>query len=415
LLDTTFNTGTGASQVRTVALQPDGKVLIGGYFTTVNGISRARIARLNSDGSVDASFNPGNGVTGFSSDAIVSVIVVQPDGKILIGGDFAAVNGVQRRNIARLNVDGSVDASFNAGQIAADFSAIIMAITIQSDGKILVGGYFSGIGGFSSRGVARLNSDGSVDSAFNTGSGANHGVHAIALEPNGKIVIGGYFTAYNGVTRNKLARINQDGSLDTTFTPNIENTTINVYELIIQRNGKIVIVGNFDRIDGVFRNRVARLNADGSLDSAFISGTDSPVDYVYAAAQQLDGKILIGGSFSSVGGMERYKLARLLIGPIETPTNCSYSVTPTSHRFNSSGGSANITITTQPGCAWTATGDTSWITITEGNNGTGDGAVTFSVAANAGFARTGSLFIAGQNVIVNQAAYVKSRKRARFF
>jgi uncharacterized delta-60 repeat protein len=302
--------GSAASQVRAMALQPDGKILIGGYFTAVSGTPRVRIARLNADGTLDTTFNPGSGVTGFNTS--LNAIAVEPGGKILIGGDFNFVNDVQRQNIARLNADGSVDATFNAGVVTSDFSGVITDIVFQTDNKILVGGYFNGIGGVSSKGIARLNANGDVDTTFNVGAGTGHGVNSVKLQPDNKILIGGYFATFNGVSRNRLARLNADGSLDTSFTPNISGMGINIYDTIVLPSGKIVVVGNFDTVDGEFCNRVCRLNPAGNIDRSFKSGTDDFVDYVFVAALQKDNKILIGGNFYNVRGKPRRNLARLI-------------------------------------------------------------------------------------------------------
>ena len=114
-VDTSFDPGSGANDiVRSVATQPDGKVLIGGYFTAVNGVTCNRTARLNANGSLDTGFNSGSG-----ANNIVLSVVVQPDGKILIGGGFTQVNGVTRSRIARLYADGSLDPSFVPGTILA--------------------------------------------------------------------------------------------------------------------------------------------------------------------------------------------------------------------------------------------------------------------------------------------------------
>jgi uncharacterized delta-60 repeat protein len=309
-LDTTF-AETGASQVRSMALQPDGKVLIGGYFTTISGSPRTRIARLNTDGSLDTTFNPGNGAVGFDNP-LVKAISVQPDGKILIGGNFETINNVQRRNIARLNTDGSVDTSFNAGVVLGSSASQVNIITLQANNQILVGGYFNTIGGGTPGSLARLNPDGTIDSTFKVGAGASLGVDAIKIQPDEKILISGWFISFNGVTRNKLARINPDGSLDTSFVSNVDDTTIQVYDFALLPNGKIVIVGNFGSVGGELCNRVCRLNPDGRIDRSFKSGTDSPIDYVFTIALQKDNKVLIGGTFSGVRGLVRRKIARLV-------------------------------------------------------------------------------------------------------
>lgn len=140
--DAAFNIGSGANgSIRSIAVQADGKTIIGGTFTAVNGVSRNRIARLNADGSLDADFNAGNG-----ANSTVYTSVLQADGKILIGGNFTKVNGVSRNRVARLNVDGSLDTSFNAGSFDTGFgSNAVYTMALQTDDKIVIGGSFSGV------------------------------------------------------------------------------------------------------------------------------------------------------------------------------------------------------------------------------------------------------------------------------
>ena len=167
-LDTSFNPGSVAnSGVLSIASQPDGKILIGGWLTQYNGTTRNDIARLNSDGSLDTSFNPGSGVHGS-----ISSIALQPDGKILIGGEFTQYNGTTRNNIARLNPDGSLDTSFDPGS-GADSS--ISSIALQPDGKILIGGGFTEYNGTPRNNIARLNSSGGSSSGSCVGGLAGTG------------------------------------------------------------------------------------------------------------------------------------------------------------------------------------------------------------------------------------------------
>lgn len=306
--DLTFG-GAGAGQVRAVALQPDGKVLIGGYFTTADGAPRKRIARLNSDGSIDNTFDPGTGVEG--NDRLIDAIVVLPNGQILIGGDFTSVNGIARTSIARLNANGGVDETFNAGAVTAGVSGIIFDIVLQGE-KILVGGAFDSIGGGTTRSLARLNANGTIDNTFNAGGeGANSGVSVIKLQADGKIVIGGFFISYNGTIRNRLARLSADGSLDIAFTTGVGDLSGTVRDAVVLPNRKIVLVGDFGAIDSVASNRIARLNPDGSVDRSFRGKTDGPIDNNHAAVLQADGKILVGGGFTSVAGKSRKNIARL--------------------------------------------------------------------------------------------------------
>jgi uncharacterized delta-60 repeat protein len=211
-LDTGFSPGVGADHdVLTVAFQADGKVLIGGNFTTVNTLAYNRIARLNADGTLDNSFDPGTG-----ADDRVRAVAVQPDGKILIGGSFSTVNGVICNRIARLNSDGSLDTSFDPG---SGLDNAVRSVVVQADGKVLIGGDFTTVNDVARNRIARLNADSSLDTSFNPGSGAGAVVYAMAVQPDGKVIIGGGFNTVNGVGRNHIARLNEDGSLDSTFDP----------------------------------------------------------------------------------------------------------------------------------------------------------------------------------------------------
>ncbi|SDA89029.1 delta-60 repeat domain-containing protein, partial [Algoriphagus alkaliphilus] len=301
-LDTSFNPGTGASStVQSMVPQPDGKILIGGQFNSYNGTGRNYIARINADGSLDTSFNPGTGANG-----TVLSMVLQPDGKILIGGNFTSYNGTTRNYIARINADGSLDTSFNPGT-GANFT--VWSMVLQPDGKILIGGDFTGYNGTTRNYIARINADGSLDTSFNPGTGANFTVWSMVLQPDGKILIGGDFTGYNGTTRNYIARINADGSLDTSFNPGTgANSTVR--SIVLQPDGKIIIGGQFTSYNGASISRIARINADGSLDGSFNPGLGAN-GFVRSMVLQPDGKILIGGDFSSYNGTSRSRIARI--------------------------------------------------------------------------------------------------------
>lgn len=294
-LDTTFDPGSGTSgqngNVMAIAVQSDGQILIGGAFTTYNGVARSGIARLNADGSLDTSFDPGTGLGG--SNPYPMTIVVQSDGKILIGGWFPTYNGVARSCIVRINADGSLDTTFDSSTGA---NAHVNAIVVKSDGQILIGGWFTTYNGVTLGRIARLNADGSLDTTFNSGTGANNTVYALAVQSDGQILIGGTFTTYNGVGRSRFTRLNADGSLDTTFL----NTGVGgtVYSIIVQNNGKILI-----------SNGIVRLNTDGSLDTTFGSGGANST--VYAIAVQSNGQILICGDFTAYGAVARNRIARL--------------------------------------------------------------------------------------------------------
>jgi uncharacterized delta-60 repeat protein len=316
-----FDPGTNA-QVFAVAVQSsDGKIVVGGSFTSIGGggtgnTARSRIARLNRDGTLDTAFDPG------ASPNQVSALAVQSfDGKIIVGGDFSFLGGggfgtTPRSKIGRLNPDGTIDTSFDPGA-----NGSISAILLQQDGKILIGGSFTMVGGGGSgttarSRIARLNLDGSIDTSFNPG--ANNTVRAFALQKDGKIIVAGSFTTLGGggtgtVQRRSIARLNSDGSLDPTFDPGADDT---INAVVIQADGKIVAGGDFKGLGGgtgtTTRNFIGRVNPDGTLD-AFNPGADL---FVSALALQPDGGILVGGLFQNIGGggtgtVSRSHLARL--------------------------------------------------------------------------------------------------------
>ena len=267
-VDFSFDPGSSINdEVSALAIQPNGKVVIGGSFGSVSGVARGGIARLNADGTTDHTF--GNGQTGANS--YILSIATQADGRVLIGGSFSTVNGVSRNNIARLNADGTLDSTFLNGLAGANF--IVYSIAVQPDGRVLIAGDFTTVNGTSRNRIARLNADGSLDATFLNGlTGADHIVQSIVLQPDGRVLIGGWFTTVNGVSRNRVARLNADGTLDTTFLNGLTGANNIVRSLAVQSDGRVLIGGDFTTVDGTSRNRIARLNADGSLDTTFLNG-----------------------------------------------------------------------------------------------------------------------------------------------
>ncbi|MDQ4121097.1 MAG: FG-GAP-like repeat-containing protein [Acidobacteriota bacterium] len=311
---------------------PDGKILIGGAFDAINDVRRINLARLNANGTLDASFTgaligccesitpvysiavlpTGKILVGVNNNLIilnsdgtggarvsgnfgfVKAIVVQSDGKILVGGS----NG-----IFRLNANNSIDTSFNV-----TVNGQVEDILLSMDGKILISGSFTQVNGANRGRIARIGADGSLDNSFNPPGGANNTVETIALQSDGKVVIGGMFTAVNGANRFYLARLNADGSLDEGY---VSNANYFVHSVLVQPDGKILAGGEFTILNDVSRSRYARLNSDGSLDASFNVGSGANI-YVNDIALQADGNILLGGSFTRVNNNSRIGIARLL-------------------------------------------------------------------------------------------------------
>jgi len=301
--------GPGSSidgPVEAIAVQPNGKILIGGDFTAVNGTPRSRVARLNADGTLDQIFM--NGLSG--ANAAVTSVALQTNGTVLIGGYFDTINGTARNRIARLNADGSLDTGFQNGMSGAD--GPVYQVTALAEGKVLIGGPFVTVNGAARPFLARLNADGSLDTGFLNGlSGPDNTVASIALQPDGKILVGGVFTNFNGQSRNLIARLNSDGTLDDGFQNGMSGVNDWVFSIALQPDGKVLLGGLFTTANGVSRNRVARLNTDGGLDVSFQNGMSGADNWVYSVAVQTDGRILIGGLFTFVNDAYRGRVARL--------------------------------------------------------------------------------------------------------
>ncbi|MGB3527597.1 MAG: T9SS type A sorting domain-containing protein [Flavobacteriales bacterium] len=314
--DAGFDVGYGTgSSVSVVAIQNDGKVLIGGHFYGYPGSTGLNdLMRLNSDGSFDTGFDSGDGAY-----PGIGEILVLPDNKILIAGLFTEYWGVPRNHIARMNADGSLDPSFDPGAGAtSQTSSSASTIALQPDGKIILAGQFTAYDGTPRKCIARLNSDGSLDNSFDAGagpvaSGYDDRISKVVLQPDGKILVIGNFYTFNGVDRNYIARLNADGSLDTSFDPG-SGANLFIRSVALQTDGKIVIGGSFTEFNGVSENRFMRLNADGSKDASFDTGS-GPDDPIGPMVIQDDGKIVIGGAINFYDGASRNGIARVLVEP----------------------------------------------------------------------------------------------------
>jgi uncharacterized delta-60 repeat protein len=303
--------------IRVVVVQPDGKILIGGDFTALspNGgaaVTRNRIARLNPDGTLDTAFDPNVSASGVSR---VFAIALQADGKVLIGGSFTSVSGQTRKKIARLDATTGIADSFNPNASIPDseIAGDVNSLAVQADGKILVGGPFNNMGGQSRLGLARLDPVTALADSFNPGSSS--GILSIVVQPDGKILVAGGFTAsggnYGGQPRNRIARLDPTTGLADSFNPDVNGVP---FSIALQKDGKVLFGGpDFTSVGGQPRNRIARVNADGTLDAGFDpNATAASAGLgVNTIAVQADGRILAGGNFTTIGGQPRNRIARL--------------------------------------------------------------------------------------------------------
>ncbi len=335
-LDTTFDLGPGANDsIRALALTSEGKLLVGGLFTTINGTNRSRVARLSTDGTVDISFNPGAG-----ADNPVYALIVQPNDKVLVGGAFSTFNNISRPGLARLNTNGVVDPGFSVG---AGFNGIVYALALQNDGKVVVGGEFISFNGVARTNLVRLNGNGSLDLTFNPALAVNAAVRAITVQPDGRIVFGGSFTNVGGLTRNYLARVDANGVVDAGFLGGGANSggDNSVYVIAQQVDGRLLVGGDFTTFNGVTRNGLTRLyDANGATDPTINFGTGAN-GFVAALVIQPDRRIVLGGGFTEYNGQPRQNIARIYGGSIEGSGSLEYSAA----HFVVSETSTNVVIT----------------------------------------------------------------------
>lgn len=372
--DTSFNNGIWIdvlgenASIQTFTVLPDGKILVGGNFKSYNGQIIHRIARLNSDGSLDTTFNAP--LSGVLVDGVLK-IVLQQDGKIVIIAD-SATNGDSFNNLIRLNSDGSIDNTFVIpvnyrfeniailpdgkmlvnhntynqyyslknklsrlnidGSFDISFPTVtfngaavnpeveLSKIYVQSDGKILVSGYFNGYNNGSNRNLTRFNSDGTSDTSFSIGlgasfpnsSGGGNRIADVLVQPDNKILISGNFSSFNGITRGKIARLNEDGSVDLTFGDVTDFLNIQkVTSISLFNDGKILASGDLEYYEKN-ANYIAKINTDGTRDSSFNNfGLGFFQSNVNTVLETPDGKILVGGNFHVYNGTKCFGFTRL--------------------------------------------------------------------------------------------------------
>jgi RNA polymerase sigma factor (sigma-70 family) len=367
---------SNSGEITALALQTDGKILVAGSFACyplIDGqeIPTVGLARLHQDGSVDASFHS-------FGDRGIAALAVQKDGKIFIGGNWQDTNATQHANLCRLNPDGTIDSSFDPGPgtdwrpAPSTVSSLVRTLALQADGSVLIGGDFRQIAGESHPALVRLDSNGNVDPTFTPPTRAGDQVQRILVQPSGKLIISAAFVdplppqvlasvvrlnsdgtvdptfhqptdvrsgvlalQSNGqiVVRLKpanfldlsepvrLVRLNPEGTVDPAFAATVSLTNVvkpypQVSAIVSAPGGKTILIGKFNRVNGIEQNDLARLNPDGSLDTTFQNGAGfEPVGNLSVkigpAVLQPDGKILFGGSFGKMNGTACESLARV--------------------------------------------------------------------------------------------------------
>lgn len=305
-LDSGFDpgTGTGTSGVRGMAVQSNGRIVIGGAFTEYDGTARHRVARLMPNGSLDGSFHPGAG-----ANSSVEGVHLFADERILVCGPFTEFAGQPRNGAAILTASGALDASFVP---PSGNNGYIYRCAILADGSVLLGGTFTSFGGQSRGRIAKLNADGSLNTNFPVSGGFDANVRGIRPRPDGSFWIVGAFDNYAGTPRGGVARFLADGTLDPTFETPLGGAIGNVLSLAEQADGKLVLVGGFSQFNGVSVPRMARIHPDGSLDTAFMTAIGTgPNAHMYDVKLQPDGAIVIGGYFHEFDGASRERIVRL--------------------------------------------------------------------------------------------------------
>ena len=398
-VDTNFNGSLlFHNATRTVAVQSDGLILVGGEFRTGDGSPGNYVTRLQPDGTVDPQFNPGDG-----PDVSVSAFALQPDGKVLIGGGFFHVSGLLTVGVARLNADGTVDTNFVSalnsvstsprqmalqadgkvlvtdsaglfrllpnGALDPDFQPLLSyqlltnvtetfqftSVKALPDGTILVGGLFS-TNGSPYGGLLRLTTNGLLDPTFSAPIPA---VDAFAVKGDGTLMVSVNET--NSYNVHQLIHLNHDGSLNLDFQPTVALTG-NVSNVKIQADGRTLVAGFFRQAGDLRRVGLARFNTDGSLDQGMDPGFDDSTQ-VMDLALQTDQKILLAGYLNWPGVSTTRYLARLLNdstqsagrlefarGSFRIPENAGSLVVPV-FRVGGTNGAVSVRFTTTPGMA----------------------------------------------------------------
>jgi len=323
--DSTFNiTSAFNASVRSIVIQNDGKILVGGDFTLYQASTYNYLIRLNSSGSVDSSF-----VLGSGPDNIVNIIVLQADQKILIGGQFTYYDSNSSGRIARLTSAGFYDVNFDTGFLG--FNNTVYTIALQSDGSIYVGGDFTDYDNYSISKIIRLTTDGLIDASFSVGTGFNNSVYYIQLLNNLNILVLGDFTFYNTVPNNRIVELIYNGSISSTSYGSGFNSSVR--KIALELSGNYLIGGDFTTYQSSNTNYITRLSSNGNISVNYPFPTTTFNGSVYDIYIENSSNILVGGNFTSYNGSSANYLTRLIENPyvwINTNNNLFTNVSTTS-------------------------------------------------------------------------------------
>jgi uncharacterized delta-60 repeat protein/uncharacterized repeat protein (TIGR01451 family) len=311
VLDTSFNPGSGADgtiyAITNMSLPTAGTNLtnvtfatnyvIGGAFANYNGNPAGGVARVLTNGLPDPSFHLGSGATG--SNAVVHALAITPDNQLLVGGDFTSFDNQAHHYLVELNLDGTLNTNFAAFDgISSDLNGAVRALAVQPDGRILIGGLFTSVSGGTYNYIARLNADGSTDTNFNVGVGCNNNVQALVLDDQLRILVGGAFTQASGVTRNGLTRLNPDGTVDPSINFGFGANGY-VDTIVIQTNEEINVAGSFSSFDNIPENNFVRLFGGANAGDGSIQFSQQSYGVLESATNAFIGIQRLGGTFGS--------------------------------------------------------------------------------------------------------------------
>jgi uncharacterized delta-60 repeat protein len=290
-LDTTFHIGSGASAgINELIIQPDSKVIVAGMFAGFNGTAAGRIIRLLPDGEIDSTWITSSG----GADFDIRGMALQPDGKVLIGGIFGLYNGATANRLVRLDSAGNTDTSFVAGS-GPDNE--VQGITANSS-RAVIHGFFSHYQGTPVPGFAVLQMNGSPDTSFILPTEPFISVSDFHLLSNDQLYLGGNFATYNGQTVNRIVRLHPDGSIDTTFNTGTGFNAM-VRRLLVQNNGDILVAGTFNLYNGAPVSRLVRLRPNGDRDTTFNAAVPS-LATIDALAIDTAGNVYMSGSNAGI-------------------------------------------------------------------------------------------------------------------